>query len=93
MQGEYGAHLPVESIVSLVVWFLCVLYASIRSSSHSSLGKITGGGEETALGGPSGQYASGHLTYTLSLHAHFSQAITVPIALFFQEFIRMSEGR
>ena len=44
--------MPTESIVSLVVWFACVLYASIRSSSNTSLGKITGGEESTALAGP-----------------------------------------
>jgi hypothetical protein len=40
---HYGTPLPAESIVSLVIWFLCLLYASIRSSSNTSLGKITGG--------------------------------------------------
>lgn len=40
---EYGTPLPAESIVALVIWFLCLLYASIRSSSNTSLGKITGG--------------------------------------------------
>jgi len=41
--GEtFGTPLPAQSIVSLVIWFACLLYASIRSSSNTSLGKITG---------------------------------------------------
>ncbi|TKR89457.1 hypothetical protein L596_013557 [Steinernema carpocapsae] len=48
--GEtYGTPLPAQSLVSLVIWFLCLLYASIRSSSNTALGKITGGTEEIAL--------------------------------------------
>ncbi|KAK0412790.1 hypothetical protein QR680_006412 [Steinernema hermaphroditum] len=45
----YGTPLPAQSLVSLVIWFLCLLYASIRSSSNTALGKITGGSEEIAL--------------------------------------------
>jgi len=41
---SYGTPLPAQSIVSLIIWFLCLLYASIRTSSNTSLGKITGGG-------------------------------------------------
>lgn len=40
---DYGMPLPAQSIISLVIWFLCLLYASIRSSSNTSLGKIAGG--------------------------------------------------
>lgn len=43
----YGMPLPAQSIVSLVIWFLCLLYASIRSSSNTSLGKIAGGGSRS----------------------------------------------
>ncbi|KJH46819.1 hypothetical protein DICVIV_07094, partial [Dictyocaulus viviparus] len=38
--ASYGTPVPAQSIVSLVLWFLCLLYASIRTSSNSSLGKI-----------------------------------------------------
>jgi len=31
-----------ESIVGLVIWFLCVLYSSIKSSNSSSAAKLTG---------------------------------------------------
>ncbi|KAL6743751.1 hypothetical protein Aduo_016758 [Ancylostoma duodenale] len=48
---SYGTPVPAQSIVSLVLWFLCLLYASIRTSSNSSLGKITGGGEHIQLSG------------------------------------------
>ncbi|PIO77426.1 TMS membrane protein/tumor differentially expressed protein [Teladorsagia circumcincta] len=47
----YGTPVPAQSIVSLVLWFLCLLYASIRTSTNSSLGKITGGGENIQLSG------------------------------------------
>lgn len=42
---HYGIPLPAQSIVSLFLWFACLLYASIRNSSNTSLGKITGGTE------------------------------------------------
>uniref|UniRef100_A0A914X0P9 Uncharacterized protein n=1 Tax=Plectus sambesii TaxID=2011161 RepID=A0A914X0P9_9BILA len=45
---QFAAPLPMQSIVSLLLWFLCLLYASIRTSSHTSLGKITGA-EQTTL--------------------------------------------
>lgn len=38
---EYGTPLPMQSIVSLVLWFLCLLYASIRSSSNSSFDRLS----------------------------------------------------
>jgi len=34
--------LDTESIVGLVVWFLCVLYSSIKTSNSSSAAKLTG---------------------------------------------------
>lgn len=40
---EFGTPVATQSIVSLIIWFMCLLYASIRSSSNTSLGKITGG--------------------------------------------------
>ena len=48
VQG-YGTPFPLQSIVTLIVWFICLMYASIRSSSNSSLGKITGGDESIQL--------------------------------------------
>ncbi|CAJ0582759.1 unnamed protein product, partial [Mesorhabditis spiculigera] len=42
----YGTPMPAQSIVSLVLWFLCLLYASIRNSTNTSLGKITGGTDD-----------------------------------------------
>lgn len=47
----FGTPMPAHSIVSLILWFLCVLYASIRNSSNTSLGKITGGDENQQLSG------------------------------------------
>ncbi|KAI1711779.1 serine incorporator (Serinc) domain-containing protein [Ditylenchus destructor] len=41
--GSYATPVATHSIVSLIIWFLCLLYASIRSSSNTALGKITGG--------------------------------------------------
>lgn len=40
---EFGTPVPTQSIVALIIWFACLLYASIRSASNTSLGKITGG--------------------------------------------------
>lgn len=37
---QYGTPLPMQSIVSLVLWFLCLLYASIRSSNQSSFDRL-----------------------------------------------------
>lgn len=34
--------LPANSIVSLIIWFCCLLYASIRTSSYTAIGKIGG---------------------------------------------------
>ncbi|CAI4231582.1 unnamed protein product [Auanema sp. JU1783] len=50
-KGEhgYGTPLPAQSIISLILWFACLLYASIRNSSNTSLGKITGGEENIQL--------------------------------------------
>ncbi|CAI5452612.1 unnamed protein product [Caenorhabditis angaria] len=42
-EKHFGVPLPAQSIVSLFLWFACLLYASIRNSSNTSLGKITGG--------------------------------------------------
>jgi hypothetical protein len=56
----FGTPIPWESIVSLVVWFFCVLYASIRTSSNTAVGKITGdNGETTTLTAPSGDAEKG----------------------------------
>ncbi|XP_043213545.1 serine incorporator 3-like [Amphibalanus amphitrite] len=39
---EDGAGFDAESIVGLVVWFVCVLYSSIRTASSSQHAKLTG---------------------------------------------------
>ncbi|XP_049521824.1 probable serine incorporator isoform X1 [Dermacentor silvarum] len=38
---QEGSKFDSQSIVGLVVWFVCVLYSSIRTSSHSQVGKLT----------------------------------------------------
>ncbi|VDK18005.1 unnamed protein product [Anisakis simplex] len=43
----YGTPLPAESLVSLLIWFICVLYASFRTSS--SFNKIAGGGQSSTI--------------------------------------------
>ncbi|VDN58930.1 unnamed protein product [Dracunculus medinensis] len=40
-EDVYGTPLPAESLVSLLIWFICILYASFRTSS--SFNKIAGG--------------------------------------------------
>ncbi|VDD90893.1 unnamed protein product [Enterobius vermicularis] len=44
---EYGTPLPAESLVSLFIWFICILYASFRTSS--SFNKIAGGSAHAAI--------------------------------------------
>lgn len=39
---QFGTPLPLNSLISLIIFFCCVLYASIRTSSNTALGKITG---------------------------------------------------
>ncbi|CAB3398917.1 unnamed protein product [Caenorhabditis bovis] len=46
---EFGVPLPAQSIVSLLIWLICLIYASIRNSSNTSLGKITGGTHDENL--------------------------------------------
>lgn len=41
---SFGTPIPANSIISLIIWFVCLLYASIRTSSRTALGKIAGGG-------------------------------------------------
>lgn len=36
-----GEHFDAQSIVGLVIWFACVLYSSVRTSTNSQVGKIT----------------------------------------------------
>ncbi|CAI2353419.1 unnamed protein product [Caenorhabditis sp. 36 PRJEB53466] len=43
---QFVTPLPVHSLISLFIWFICLIYASIRNSSNTSLGKITGGNDE-----------------------------------------------
>uniref|UniRef100_A0A8R1EKA9 Serine incorporator n=1 Tax=Caenorhabditis japonica TaxID=281687 RepID=A0A8R1EKA9_CAEJA len=43
---QFVTPLPVHSLISLFIWLICLVYASIRNSSNTSLGKITGGNEE-----------------------------------------------
>ena len=38
----YGTPLPVQSIISLILWFLCLLYAAIRTGSNTAIGKLGG---------------------------------------------------
>ncbi|EGT34050.1 hypothetical protein CAEBREN_24071 [Caenorhabditis brenneri] len=45
---KFVTPMPVHSLVSLLIWLICLVYASIRNSSNTSLGKITGGSEESA---------------------------------------------
>jgi hypothetical protein len=40
---SFGIPLPAQSIVSLIIWFLCLLYAAIRTGSNTSIGKLGGG--------------------------------------------------
>lgn len=39
--SQGGSKFDTQSIVGLVVWFVCVLYSSIRTSSNAQVGKLT----------------------------------------------------
>lgn len=41
--------LDSQSIVGLIIWFICVLYSTIRNSSHTSVGRMTISSSEKAL--------------------------------------------
>lgn len=42
--GETQAHaFGAENIIGLIIWFLCVLYACMRTASNSQAAKLTGG--------------------------------------------------
>ncbi|CAD5225187.1 unnamed protein product [Bursaphelenchus okinawaensis] len=41
-EHSFATPIPTNSIVSLVIFFACLLYVTIRTSSNTSLGKITG---------------------------------------------------
>ncbi|KAJ1373622.1 hypothetical protein KIN20_036084 [Parelaphostrongylus tenuis] len=60
---SYGTPVPAQSIASLILWFLCLLYASIRTSTNSSLGKITGGGEHSHLNDNESESKRSHMVW------------------------------
>ncbi|CAI5452819.1 unnamed protein product [Caenorhabditis angaria] len=45
-KDDFGSPIPSHAFVSLAIWLVCLVYASIRNSSNTSLGKITGEGNE-----------------------------------------------
>jgi hypothetical protein len=49
-EKHYATPIPVNTIISLIIWFICVLYASIRTSSRTALGKIGGVSEGSDQG-------------------------------------------
>ena len=40
--GGSDSHFDTQGIVGLVIWFMCVLYSSIRNSSNSTASKLSG---------------------------------------------------
>uniref|UniRef100_A0A0N5ATX5 Serine incorporator 1 n=1 Tax=Syphacia muris TaxID=451379 RepID=A0A0N5ATX5_9BILA len=44
---QFGTPLPAESLASLFIWFICILYASFRTSS--SFNKIAGGSSHVSI--------------------------------------------
>lgn len=53
--GEPHA-IDAQSIVSLVIWFGCVLYSSIRTASNSQVSKLTGSEKILVQDGDSGDF-------------------------------------
>jgi len=82
---EAGPSFHVESLVGLIIWFLCVLYSSITTSSSSSASKLTGtdkvllkedgGGGGDAEAGPARDNEEDEVAYSWSLfHVMFALA-------------------
>ncbi|XP_076349901.1 putative serine incorporator isoform X2 [Tachypleus tridentatus] len=40
-QSSSESHFDTESVIGLIIWFVCVLYSSIRTSSNSQVSKLT----------------------------------------------------
>ena len=62
--GDSSSSFDAESLIGLVIWFLCVLYSSIRTASNSQAAKLTGGDKLLArdngeTGGNSGDAENG----------------------------------
>ncbi len=47
--GQGHAGFDKETIIGLIIWFVCVLYSSIRSSTNASAAKMTGTTEKTLI--------------------------------------------
>ena len=43
-------HFDAQSIIGLIIWFLCVLYSSIRNSTNSTASKLSGADKILASG-------------------------------------------
>jgi len=53
--GAEYVGVSAQSIVGMFIWFACILYASVRSSSVTSVGKITGNVETTLIADKGGE--------------------------------------
>lgn len=57
---DAGAGIDGKSIVSLIIFLACVLYASIRTSSHSQMGKMTMSSSEKTIISSGADVEDGH---------------------------------
>ncbi|OQV14421.1 Serine incorporator 3 [Hypsibius exemplaris] len=44
--------ITTSGVIGLIIWFLCILWSTIRNSTNSSVDKLTGAGEKTTLTSP-----------------------------------------
>ena len=48
--------ITTSGIIGLIIWFLCILWSTIRNSTNSSVDKLTGVSEKTTLTSPKGDF-------------------------------------
>ena len=53
-------HFDPQSIIGLIIWFLCVLYSSIRNSTNSTASKLSGADIILASGDAGGGSGGGN---------------------------------
>jgi len=47
--GSWGSQFDAISIITLLIWFVAIIYSSIRNSSHSNVGRLTMKGDEKVI--------------------------------------------
>lgn len=48
-RGSLGSQFDAISLITLVIWFVAIIYSSVRNSSHSNVGRLTLKGDEKVI--------------------------------------------